>query len=230
MNIRKKDSHVAKQKYLVVASKCGIRLNSVIGYNGKHAMVNMAWNPDCEFFAYTLGSIICCENLKTGKQTLLYSHNDDVTVLALRNDLTQMASASASYHSLTATDNSNSQQCQIIIWNCDKLDITATIYHKNAANIRAMSYSTDDRFLLTMSDCSSASNLVVWKTIDYVQLVCVSSTYNVFDVVWNPLKCNELAVCGKNKLLAVCHLDERPLGNASLQFNELEVPLIVREV
>jgi hypothetical protein len=35
--LRKKDSCVARKKYVAPANKCGLRLNSVIGYNGKNA-------------------------------------------------------------------------------------------------------------------------------------------------------------------------------------------------
>ena len=95
-----------------------------------------------------------------------------------------------------------------------------------------MSFSTDDRFLLTVSDCVNSSNLIIWKTIDYTELMRVDSidvSYAIYDVAWNPLRCNELSVCGRSKLLAVCRLEEKPFGKSALNFSELEVPMVIRE-
>jgi WD40 repeat protein len=89
-----------------------------------------------------------------------------------------------------------------------------------------MSFSPDDRFLLTVSECSSVA---VWRVSDYTRLL-VSDCFRdsgLLDLAWSPVKCNEFAVGGRGRLLAVCRLDER--SGCSLQFNELDVPLVVRE-
>jgi hypothetical protein len=120
----------------------------------------MIWNAD--LFAYTLGSVVCCESLKTGGQTLLYAHSDDITALALSNDLTHIASVSAS------TSVSTSPSCQIIIWICARLERVANVFHENVASVRLMSFSPDDRFLLTVSEWSSVA---VWRVSDYTRLL-----------------------------------------------------------
>lgn len=192
----------------------------------------MIWNPEREFFAFSIGSIICIEDLKSGKQKILYSHYEDITVLSLRNDYSHMASASSYLLNLTTPNNndSNVPKCQIIIWDCVKFDKIANLFHKNASNITCMSYSTDDRFLLTVSDYMCPS-LMVWSTHDYTCLVCVESlNYVVNGIAWNHLKCNELVLCGQNKTLVNCLLEENSNRNGSLSFNELDIPLIISEV
>jgi hypothetical protein len=223
LNIRKKESQNAKKKYVVTENALhGIKLNSLIGYNGKHSTQNMIWNVEREFFAYTLGSIVCVENLKTGKQTLLDSHFQDITCLCLRNtDSQHMASGSPSL-------NSDRPQSQIIIWECENYERVANLIHKNAENITFLKYSTDDRFLVSIGDHRTFN---LWKTFDYSLLTMIeNSNYtNIYDLAWNPLKCNEFIFCGKNKLLVQCYIDEKPLNQSSIRFNELDVPYAIRE-
>lgn len=73
LQMREKDSHFAKRRSVVTdATKASCRLSSVIGYNGRNATDNMVWNADADYFAYSVGSVICVENVKNGKQMVLH--------------------------------------------------------------------------------------------------------------------------------------------------------------
>ena len=234
LNMRKKKSVSARRRYVAPENKSGLKLNSVIGYNGKHASVNMIWNPEREFFAFSLGSIVCVEDLKNGKQKLLYGHQEDVTCLYLRNDCVHMASASAhllnSSKNMSSTNSSTTLQCQINIWDCETFECVIKLFHKNASNITCLSYSSDDRFLISVSDYVSPS-LVVWSTNDYSSMVCMDRlSYVVHDVAWNPLKCNEFVLCGQDKVLSLWGLEEKPMRSGALRFSELEIPAVICEV
>lgn len=238
LNAREKESTYAKRRYTVPEDKCGIRLKSVIGYNGKHATENLIWNVEREFFAFSIGNIISVENLKSGAQTILYAHPEDVTALCIKNDFKQMASASCflPVNVTTSTEplNISSQmpKCQIVVWDCGTFEQVASVFHKNACNVTCLRYSFDDRYLVSISDYK-CSSLVVWKTHDYTSLVFIDNfNYVINDVLWNPFRLNEFCMCGQNKSLVVCSLDEKkgPNTNTSLKFNELDIPLVVCEV
>lgn len=231
LNARKKDSICARKKYSAPENKCGIRLNSIIGFNGKHAAQNLIWNPDRDFFAFSLGSIICIEDLKTGNQKVLHSHYEDITCLALRHDFNQIASASSYLLNITSESvDLNVPKCQIIIWDCVKFEKVASLFHKNASNVTCMEYSTDDRFLISVSDYMCPS-LILWSSFDYSCLVAIESlNYVINDLTWNRFKCNEFVMAGVNKTLVVCNLEEKGLKKAQISFKELEIPLTICEV
>lgn len=229
LSIRKKKSTIAKRKYLAPADKRGLQLNAIIGYNGKYANKNMIWSPEREFFAFTCGTVVCIEDLKSGKQTLLCEHQEDVTVLTLRNDCLQMASASGMLQKSEDKDK-HSKQSQITIWDCDSNKICVKLYHKNSSAITALSFSRDDRFLISIGDYRTPS-LAVWGTYDYTCLVSMDNlNYGIHDVAWNPSRCNEFALCGQNKMLVVWTLEEKSNRNCSLRSFECEIPLAICEV
>lgn len=230
LSIRKKKSTIARRKYLAPADKRGLQLNAIIGYNGKYANKNMTWSPEREFFAFTCGTVVCIEDLKSGKQTLLCEHQEDVTVLTLRNDCIQMASASGMPQKSEYKDK-NSKQSQITIWDCDSNKICVKLYHKNSSVITALSFSQDDRFLISIGDYRTPS-LTVWGTYDYTCLVSMDNlNYGIHDVAWNPSRCNEFALCGQNKMLVVWTLEENKGNkNCSLRSFECEIPLAICEV
>jgi hypothetical protein len=197
----------------------------------------MIWSPEREFFAFTCGSIVCVEELKTGKQNLLHNHHEDITVLSMRNDCFQMASSSA-YTQKKQLDSINttpselkSKQSLITIWSCEApFKIVINLFHKNSSIVTCMNYSTDDRFLISIGDFKTPS-LTIWNTYDYTSLVNMDSlNYIIYDVAWNPCKCNEFTLCGQSKMLAVWSLDEKPMKICSLRSSEMEVPLILCEV
>jgi WD40 repeat protein len=221
--MRKKNSSYAKRRYAAPADKCGIKLSAAIGYNGKYSGRNMLWNAESEYFVFSIGSLVCVEDLKTNKQRLLYAHNEDVTVLTMRHDCTQMASASP--HLLN-------NQCHLVIWDCVKFEKCETILHKNIAQINEMSYSNDDRFLIAISNNTNLGNsvIVIWSTYDYAAVCTFDSiSFLVNDISWNPCKCNEFAVCGLNKSLSIWQIDEKPLRSVSLRHAELEIPIAIDE-
>lgn len=216
---RKKESTNAKRRYLAPDDKCGLKLNSLIGYNGKYSGVNMIWSPLRDFFAFTIGSVICIEDLKNGKQKLLHAHQEDISVLALRFDCIHLASASAQ----------NDLQCRLIIWDCITHECVINLYHKNANNIACMKYSPDDRFLVSISDFRTNS-LNVWNTFDYSLMTFVDPlNYYINDIEWNPCKCNEFVLCGQNKLLSIWNLEEKSMRTGKLTSNDLDVPMVICE-
>lgn len=236
---REKDSLCAKRRFTAPVDKCGLKLGSVIGYNGKHSAENIIWIPSKEFFAFSIGTLVCVENLKTGEQKILCSHQEDVTSLCNKSDLTQLASASAYLLNMVATSissetNNQLPKCQITIWDSARMEIAVNLFHKNASNITCLKYSTDDRFLVSISDYKCPS-LSVWKACDdYENLIFIDClNYVIHDVAWNPFKINEFIMCGQNKSLVVCAIDEKKKVGSSfgqLKFSELDVPLAVSEV
>lgn len=228
LSIRKKPSHKSKRRYLAPTDQCGLKLNSIIGYNGKYANKNMVWSPELDLFAFTCGTIVCVEDLKTGKQTLLYDDQEDVTVLTLRNDSLQMASASALLE--TKSSLKASKQSQITIWNCETFKVVTKLIHKSVSFITNMSFSHDDRFLISIGDYQTPS-FSIWGTFDYSCLVSMDNLNCIInDIAWNPCKCNEFALCGANKMLVVWTLAEKPMKKCSLKSYECEMPLSISEV
>jgi hypothetical protein len=197
---REKQSKCARFVYSAPDDQCAIKLNSLIGYNGQYSSTNMIWSPNRELFAFTIGSIICIEDLKTAKQTILSTlHQEDITVLTLRNDCIHMASASGSL---------NKNQCQISIWDCFSFECILNLNHKNASNITFLNYSIDDRYLISISDYNN-STISIWNTFDNYSLVLFIDSFSkqiINDLAWNPCKLNEFTLCGQNKLLITCSL------------------------
>jgi len=116
---RRKTSESARRRYLAPPNKRGLRLNSIIGFTGKWANQNMAWNPRSEFFAFTCGTVVCIEDLKTGKQRLLHDdHQEDITVLSLRQDCAHMAAA---YPTI-------GHDAQVTIWDCATHKVLLRLY------------------------------------------------------------------------------------------------------
>ncbi|CAF0967584.1 unnamed protein product [Brachionus calyciflorus] len=228
---RKKQSLIAKKRFSAPENKCGIRLKSAIGYNGKYSSDNLIWNSTYEFFASSIGSTLCVEDLKTGQQKILSSHHEDITCIALRTDMTQMASVSSySLNISISNEQYNTPKCQIVIWDCDKLEKINNLFHQNASNITCFKYSTDDRFLISVSDYMCPS-LLIWSTYDYNPMILIDTlNYVINDLVWNPYKCNEFVMCGTNKCLLKCEIDEKGYKSGAINFNEFDIPLAILEI
>ncbi len=128
----------------------------------------MVWSPHAsrgsELFAFTSGSTICVEDLKSGKQRLISVHREDITALALRNDCRHMASAAASGGGLVA-------KCQIVVLDCmGSFECVKNLEHVGVVDVRCLKYSCDDRYLVSIGDLTAAeysSSLVLWSTVDY---------------------------------------------------------------
>lgn len=195
---REKQSKCARFVYTAPDDQCAIKLNSLIGYNGQYSTTNMIWSPSRELFAFTIGSIICIEDLKTAKQMIISTlHQEDITVLTLRNDCIHMASASGSL---------NKNQSHISIWDCISFECILNLNHKNSSNITCMNYSIDDKYLISISDYNN-STISIWNTFDNYSLITFIDNFNnqiINDLAWNPYKLNEFTLCGQNKLLMTC--------------------------
>jgi hypothetical protein len=222
-----KSSKIAKHRYAAPPDKCGLKFHSSIGYNGQYATTNMVWCPESGIFAFSIGSIIIVEDLNNGNQTSLKGHNDDITVLALQNDSFYMASASAA-NSLIEHETNSLSQCQIIIWDASNLTRKKTLVHKNSVNITCLSYSKDDRFLVSISDFNRPS-LVVWSTYNLTIIANIDTLKNsIHDMSWDPSKCNEFVTCGQHQTLNFWILEEKP-QNSILKVHECEVPSAIKE-
>ena len=240
LQAREKDSLIAKKRSVVSdASKASLKLASVLGYNGKHAVENIVWtNSNPDYFAYSVGSVLCVENVKSGKQELLHHpYQEDITAVCMKRDSSEIASASSVNVSF---DTSSQPKCQIIIWNVSRMNILMSLFHRNASNITSLKYSNDDRYLISVSDYKCPS-LVVWRASDssYSTLVFIDClSYVVNDLAWSPFKMNEFCMAGPDKTLVVCAVEEKlalpglksssPCAN--LKFNEFDVPLSISEV
>ncbi len=215
LTIRKKLSTSARRKYIAPVNKRGLKLNSIIGFNGKWANKNIVWSPHKEFFAFTCGTVVCIEDLKTGQQSLLHDdHQEEITVLALRNDCTHMA---ASY-------TSPSQLAKISLWDCTTHKVLTKLSHKASSVITSMAFSPNDRFLVSIGDYKSSS-LCLWSTeSSYNLLVTMESLgYAVNDVSWNLRKPNEFVLCGEGRALIVWHVSDGE--RCSLRSFECDMPV-----
>ena len=44
--------------------RCVLQLDSIIGYSGKWAATNMQWKAEYGFYAFSIGSLVCVEDIK----------------------------------------------------------------------------------------------------------------------------------------------------------------------
>lgn len=58
---------VLQRRYIAPPNQAGLKLKSVLGYNG-NGRGNLVWHPDTGLFAYTSGCVIVIEDLNTGNQ------------------------------------------------------------------------------------------------------------------------------------------------------------------
>ncbi len=224
LTMRKKRTQLATHVYTAPSSKCALKFHSTIGFNGTHATTNMLWNPENGFFAYTIGCLIIVEDLKNGKQTPLKGHTEDVTVMALQHDCVCMASASHA-----ACNDEKANNCQVVIWDAINLTRKKTLTHRNCFQINCLSYSKDDRFLLSIGDYRRAS-LIIWTTYDYTQVASVDRLgHAVHDIGWDPSICNAFVTCGERRTLNFWSLDEQA-HNTTLKIHECIVPASLNEI
>ena len=227
-----------------------LELHSVIGYNGLHASANVVWSasdsslqspPPPSLFAFSIGSVVCVEDLRTGRQRLLASASSprqDITVLALRNDVVHLAAASSSSSfagtsSLRddeedALDTSIAAEAEINIWDVRSgtWQCVTKLRHASASNLTCMSYSSDDRYLAAVADYARPS-LCVWRATDYSHVAHVDlfeKGYIVNDMAWSRGgrgggargdSGGQLAVCGQRNLLMMCRLNEIKAATAA---------------
>ncbi|XP_040295640.1 WD repeat-containing protein 90 isoform X1 [Bufo bufo] len=150
-------------------------LRAVIGYNG-NGRGNMVWNPDTGFFAYTSGCVIVVEDLHSGSQRHWLGHPEEISTLALTHDAQILASASGS--------GDGSSLCQIRVWTTQD-GSCVKVLQGHRSEVQAMSFSRDDRLLLTVGDYRDGT-LALWSTRTYEMLASSKLSAPAHAAVFNP--------------------------------------------
>ncbi|XP_069726130.1 WD repeat-containing protein 90 [Phaenicophaeus curvirostris] len=167
-----------------------LKLKAVIGYNG-NGRGNMVWDPDTGFFAYTCGCIIVIEDLHSGSQNHWLGHAEEISTLAISHDGQILASASGKRN--------GDSHCQICIWNVQHGVCTAGLFH-HETQIQAMTFSRDDRFLVTVGDYSDRT-IALWNTCTYELMSSTLISEPVHDVAFSPFSHRELACVGTGAVM-----------------------------
>ncbi|XP_068102464.1 WD repeat-containing protein 90 [Hyperolius riggenbachi] len=161
-----------------------LTLRAVIGYNG-NARGNMVWSPDTGFFAYTCGCLVVVEDLHSGSQRHWLGHAEEISTLALTHDARILASSSSA---------DGTSMCHIRVWNtqdgsCNK------ILQFHGSEVQAMSFSRDDRLLITAGDFRDG-RLALWSTRTFELLSSSHMTLPVHAVLFNPAHANSFSCVG----------------------------------
>ncbi|XP_041363253.1 WD repeat-containing protein 90-like isoform X2 [Gigantopelta aegis] len=208
---RKKIHTIAQRRYIAPPNQAGLKLKSVIGYNG-NGRNNMVWQPDYGLFVYTSGCIVIIEDLNNGQQKHLQGHTEEISCLTLQNDCQMLASSSGSF---------GLSESQICIWDL-KLFICKKVISHHEHDIVCLAYSRDDRFLISVGDYQECS-LVVWSTTNYDTLSITKTAHPIHDLKWDPFTMNEFASVGANGNLLFWLLDETS-SDVCLNVHEADVP------
>ncbi|XP_073504675.1 WD repeat-containing protein 90 isoform X2 [Phyllobates terribilis] len=160
-------------------------LRAAIGYNG-NGRGNVVWSPDTGFFAYTSGCVIVVEDLHSGSQRHWLGHNEEVSTLALSHDATILASSSGS--------GDGSSLCQIRVWDTPG-GSCLRILTLHRTEVQAMSFSRDDRLLLTLGDYRDGT-LALWSTRTYEMLARTTLSQPAHAAIFNPLHADTFACVG----------------------------------
>ncbi|XP_052262541.1 WD repeat-containing protein 90-like isoform X2 [Dreissena polymorpha] len=208
---REKKHGMAQRRYTAPPNQAGVRLKSVIGYNG-NARNNMVWHPDTGLFVYTSGNTIILEDLNTNSQKHLAGHVEEISSVALQNDCQVLASASGSF------DMSGSQIC---IWDLPSLVCKKVLTH-HEYDIVCLAYSRDDKFLISVGDYRDCT-IVVWSTQSYCILTTSKAASPIHHLRWDPYTVNEFSSVGQNGTVLFWLLDETT-SNIGLNVHEGEVP------
>ncbi|CAF3644159.1 unnamed protein product [Adineta steineri] len=218
-------SQLAKKRYVAPANQESLKLQSIIGYNG-NGRENVVWHAQTGFFAYTVGCNIIVENLNNNHQTILTGHTEEISTLALSNDVTMLASAQCSI-----IMNKDELQTKIIIWDIKMLR-QKLFLHQSVYAIQSMAFSRDDRFLLTMGDYRKA-HLTLWSTQDFTSLLNwsdESSSAYINCLAWNPMRANEFCLGCSNNLIRFCTIIEQTNNsNLKLQVINGQMPSSISE-
>ncbi|XP_056017616.1 WD repeat-containing protein 90-like isoform X2 [Ostrea edulis] len=208
---RKKEYGLAQRRYTAPPNQAGVKLKSVIGYNG-NGRGNMVWHPDTGLFIYTCGAVIIIEDLDSGKQNFLMGHTEEISTVAIQNDSQVMASASGSF---------GISPSQICIWDLQQQVCRKVLSH-HEHNIVCLDYSRDDRFLISVGDYQDSS-IVVWSTLNYEILTTSKTTTAIHDLKWDPFSVNEFVSVGQGGSVLFWLLDETR-NNVCLNVHEADVP------
>ncbi|ESO96709.1 hypothetical protein LOTGIDRAFT_147184, partial [Lottia gigantea] len=164
-------------------------------------------------FAYTCGSILIIEDLNTSEQRHLQGHTEEISTIALQNDYQVIASASGGYEGVSPS--------QICIWDIKDGICKKTLSH-HEYDIVCMTYSRDDRFLVSVGDYREC-NVVLWSTNDYSVLATTTTDYPIHDIQWDPSTVNEFSTVGENATVLFWLLDET-VSEVALNVHVANVP------
>ncbi|KAK6171134.1 hypothetical protein SNE40_019389 [Patella caerulea] len=208
---RKKQHGIAQRRYTAPPNQAGLKLQSVIGYNGD-GRNNMVWHQDSGLFVYTSGCIIIIEDLDTNEQKHLIGQTEEISTLALQHGYQILASASGKF------DNIESQIC---IWDLQQ-GVCKKVLSHHEYDIVCMAFSRDDRFLVSIGDYRERS-IVVWSTSNYTVLTTTITDDPIHDVQWDPYSVNEFSTVGDNSTLQFWLLDET-MSEVALNVHVAVVP------
>ncbi|XP_033117799.1 WD repeat-containing protein 90-like isoform X4 [Anneissia japonica] len=208
---RENDSILAQRRYIAPPNQAGLKLKSVLGYNG-NGRGNMVWHADAGLFAYTSGCVAILEDLNTGSQRHLIGHVSEISTLALQNDCQTLASASGA-SGLTSS--------QICLWEVQGAVCKKVLsYHDH--DIVCLAFSRDDRFLISVGDYRERA-IVVWNIMDYSVIAASKTALPVHSVQWDPYATNEFATVGEKSTMLFWLLDETQ-ERYNLNVHEATIP------
>ncbi|XP_077979468.1 WD repeat-containing protein 90-like [Glandiceps talaboti] len=208
---RVKQSQMAQRRYTAPPQQAGLKLKSVIGYNG-NGRNNMVWHPDSGLFVYSSGCIIIIEDLHAGTQKHLLGHVEEISTMCLQHDAQVVASASGG-HGLTAS--------QICLWDV-QAGICKKVLSYHEYDVVCLAFSRDDRFLVSVGDYRERS-IVVWNTIDYSVIAASKTAVPVHELHWDPYSASEFVSVGSKGTVLFWLLDETH-QKCSLNVHEPDVP------
>ncbi|KTF90950.1 hypothetical protein cypCar_00015783 [Cyprinus carpio] len=116
-----------------------IALEAVIGFNG-HVFSGLKVHPDKEHIIYPLGCTVIIKSLRSGKQTFLHGHTNNVSCISVSKSGRYIASGQVTFMGFKA---------DIIIWDYEKKEIYARlVLHK--ARVEDLSFSPNDKYLVSL--------------------------------------------------------------------------------
>ncbi|KAI2663503.1 Cilia- and flagella-associated protein 52 [Labeo rohita] len=130
-----------------------LALVAVIGFNG-HVFSGLKVHPDKEHLIYPLGCTVIIKSLKSGRQTFLHGHTNNVSCISVSKSGRYIASGQVTFMGFKA---------DVIIWDYEKKEIYARLMlHK--ARVEDLSFSPNDKYLVSLGGQDDGSGtLRVWE-------------------------------------------------------------------
>ncbi|XP_016362298.1 cilia- and flagella-associated protein 52-like [Sinocyclocheilus anshuiensis] len=195
-----------------------IALEAVIGFNG-HVFSGLKVHPDKEHLIYPLGCTVIIKSQRSGKQTFLHGHTNNVSCISVSKSGRYIASGQVTFMGFKA---------DIIIWDYEKKEIYARlVLHK--ARVEDLSFSPNDKYLVSLGGQDDAS-IVVWN-IESKEAICGSpasaqSAGHCLTIEYTNLN-DEIFVSAGNGTLRVWELD---LPNRKIRPTECQTGQLKRIV
>uniref|UniRef100_A0A8C2ITY7 Cilia- and flagella-associated protein 52 n=1 Tax=Cyprinus carpio TaxID=7962 RepID=A0A8C2ITY7_CYPCA len=193
-----------------------IALEAVIGFNG-HVFSGFKVHPDKEHIIYPLGCTVIIKSLRSGKQTFLHGHTNNVSCISVSKSGRYIASGQVTFMGFKA---------DIIIWDYEKKEIYARlVLHK--ARVEDLSFSPNDKYLVSLGGQDDGS-IVVWN-IESKEAICGSpasaqSAGHCLTIEYTNLN-DEIFVSAGNGTLRVWELD---LANRKIRPTECQTGQLKR--